>query len=60
MIIKTVKKFYNLDNNFSGYEVTNPDNIVYSVPLDPANTDYQDIQKWIKEGGVVIDNPPTE
>jgi hypothetical protein len=60
MIIKTVKKFYNLDNNFSGYEVTYPDNIVYSVPLDPANTDYQDIQKWIKEGGEVIDNPPTE
>jgi hypothetical protein len=27
-----------------------------SVPLDPANTDYQAIQEWIKEGGTVIDN----
>jgi hypothetical protein len=26
------------------------------VPLDPANTDYQAIQEWIKEGGTVIDN----
>ena len=30
------------------------------VPLNPANTDYQTIQKWISEGGVVIDNPPNE
>ena len=60
MIIKTVKKFYDLDNNFSGYKVTNPDNIVYTVPLDPANTDYQAIQEWIKEGGEVIDNPTQE
>ena len=25
-----------------------------------ANTDYQAIQEWIAEGGVVIDNPPEE
>jgi hypothetical protein len=30
------------------------------VPLDSANTDYQAIQEWIKEGGTVIDNPPQE
>jgi hypothetical protein len=30
--------------------------IVWSVPLDPANTDYQAIQEWIAEGGTVIDN----
>jgi hypothetical protein len=35
-------------------------NEFWSVPLDPANTDYQAIQKWIAEGGEVIDNPPTE
>ena len=26
------------------------------IPFDPANTDYQAIQKWIAEGGEVIDN----
>ncbi len=27
-------------------------NGVYSVPLDPSNTEYQEIQEWIAEGGV--------
>jgi len=35
------------------------ENILY-VPLDKENRHYQAIQKWIAEGGVVIDNPPTE
>ena len=57
MIIK-VEKIYNF-NSFS-YSITLSDGKIWSVPLDPANTDYQDIQKWIAEGGEVIDNPPTE
>ena len=28
------------------------------VPLDETNTDYQEIQQWIADGGTVIDNPP--
>ena len=28
----------------------------YLIPLNPKNTDYQEIQKWIAEGGVVIDS----
>ena len=47
------KKYFN--NNFDNYIVIE-NNITYYVPLDPANTDYQAIQKWIAEGGVVIDN----
>ena len=39
-------------------ENSNPN--TYLIPLNPANTDYQAIQKWIAEGGEVIDNPPTE
>jgi hypothetical protein len=36
--------------------MTKNDSKVWSVPLDTANTDYQAIQEWIKEGGTVIDN----
>jgi hypothetical protein len=61
-MINTVTKNYSkMNNEFCSYQVTYIDsNMVTSVPLDPANTDYQDIQKWIAEGGEVIDNPPTE
>jgi uncharacterized lipoprotein YehR (DUF1307 family) len=57
-MINTVKKNYeNIKNKFVSYQVTYVDsNMVKSVPLDPANTDYQAIQKWIAEGGTVIDN----
>ena len=27
--------------------------VVWSVPLDPANTDYQAIQEWVKEGNKI-------
>ena len=45
---------------FSSYKMTLDDGKKWSVPLDPANSDYQAIQEWIKEGGTVIDNPPQE
>ena len=54
-MIQTVEKIYFYDG-FSSYKLTFTDGRVYSVPLDPANTDYQAIQEWIAEGGVVIDN----
>jgi hypothetical protein len=54
----TVTKTYN-HNIFNGYEILYNGETSY-VPLDPANTDYQAIQEWIKEGGTVIDNPPQE
>ena len=34
------------------------DGTILWVPNDEANTDYQAIQKWIADGGTVIDNPP--
>ena len=55
----SVKKTYNFLNQHIGYEIVE-NSITSSVPLDPANTDYQSIQKWISEGGVVVDNPPQE
>ena len=62
-MIKNVEKMYSLTLPIvfiKTFKVTlNNDTVIY-VPLEPANTDYQDIQKWIAEGGEVIDNPPTE
>jgi hypothetical protein len=53
MIIK-VEKIYGF-NSFS-YSITLQDGKKLSVPNEPSNTDYQSIQKWISEGGTVIDN----
>jgi hypothetical protein len=59
-MINTIKKNY-FKGDFISYTITYQNsNIQKSIPLDPANTDYQDIQKWIEDGGEVIDNPPTE
>jgi hypothetical protein len=55
-MINTVTKNY-LDGEFVSYQVTYVNsNIVSSVPLDTANSDYQAIQEWIAEGNTVIDN----
>jgi hypothetical protein len=56
-MINTVTKNYGIDNEFVSYQVTYVNsNRVKSVPLDEANSDYQAIQEWIKEGNTVIDN----
>jgi len=56
-MIETVTKNY-LNGNFVSYQVTHRDSdIVKSVPLDEANSDYQAIQEWAKiEGNNIIDN----
>ena len=54
-MINTVEKKY-LMGKFINYAVTYKNGFTSFVPLDPANTDYQAIQEWIKEGGTVIDN----
>jgi hypothetical protein len=60
-MINTVTKNYSVHTNeFCSYQVTYDNGKVLSVPLDEANTDYQAILTWIAEGGVVIDNPPSE
>ena len=55
-MINTVEKIYNLQNEFINYRMTLSDGKVWAVPLDEANTDYQEIQQWIADGGTVIDN----
>jgi len=58
-MIETVeKKYHPISNEFDTYKMTK-DGVVYYVPLDEANTDYQAIQEWAKiEGNNIIDNPP--
>ena len=56
MISKVEKNYFM--SEFVNYRVTYDNGIVSSVPLDEANTDYQEIQEWIADGGTVIDNPP--
>ena len=57
-MINTIEKIYNWENNFVNYKVTYNDGKISFVPNNTANTDYQAIQTWIADGGVVIDNPP--
>ena len=55
-MIDTVTKRY-IDDEFVSYRITYTNsNLISSVPLDEANTDYQAIQEWIAEGNTVIDN----
>ena len=55
-MIDTVTKNYFI-GEFMSYQVTYIDsNIVKSVPLEEDNTDYQEVQQWIADGGTVIDN----
>ena len=55
MIIQSVKKMndtYN-NNNLDHYRLTTTDGIIMDVPLDEANTDYQEIQQWVTEGNTI-------
>jgi len=56
-MISTVEKIYNvITSQFNNYKVTYQNGDFKFVPLDEANTDYQEIQQWIADGGTVIDN----
>ena len=52
--IKSVKKLNDLrTNNLGAYELTKNDDTVCCVPLDEANTDYQEILKWVADGNTI-------
>jgi len=53
-MIQTVQKVYSY-NELSSYKMTFDDGRVYSVPLDPDNTDYQAIQEWVAEGNTIAE-----
>jgi len=54
-MINTVKKKISpITNELSSYKVTLVNsNLILSVPLDPANTDYQEILKWVAKGNTI-------
>jgi hypothetical protein len=54
-MINTVEKIYSV-GEFVNYKMILTNGTTWFVPLDPANSDYQAIQEWIEDGGVVIDN----
>ena len=58
MQINIVEKIYSVyTGEHISYSVTYVNsNLTASVPLDPANSDYQAIMEWIAEGNTVIDN----
>ena len=55
MNILSVKKLNSpVDNQLSSYLViTDNDNVRITVPIAEANTDYQNILKWVAEGNTI-------
>mgnify|MGYP003316240340 CR=1 FL=1 len=55
MIIETVKKIKHHEHDtVIGYMVTNSQNTEnVFVPIDTANTDYQNVQEWVSEGNTI-------
>ena len=56
-MINSVTKFYDLDNNFSGYIMELDSGERAHVPLDPLNKDYNKIQQLVQAGTLVIAEP---
>ena len=55
MITQVEIIYCNIKNTKDMYKMTK-DGVTSFVPLNEANTDYQEIQQWISDGGTVIDN----
>jgi len=53
-MIQSVKKINNLMNNqLGGYQLTTTEGEIWSVPLDEANTQYQEIMEWVADGNTI-------
>jgi hypothetical protein len=49
---------YKLNKDFDGNVISVNRSDGWSIPFDPANTDYQAYLKWLEEGGQPL--PPDE
>ena len=53
--INTVTANY-VHSNLASYQVTFLNsNVVFSVPIDTANKDYQEILEWVAAGNTITD-----
>ena len=56
MAIQTVTWVKELiDTSKNHYMIVVKDGVTMSVPLDPANRHYQDIQKWVADGNTIAE-----
>jgi hypothetical protein len=55
MIVKAQYATEPLNNEVCSIIVTYDNGRVYGVPLDPANTDYQNLMQLVAEGKLVIE-----
>ena len=56
MAIQTVTWVKELiDTSKNHYMIVVKDGVTMSVPLDPANTDYQEIQDWVADGNTIAE-----
>jgi uncharacterized protein involved in tolerance to divalent cations len=55
-MIQTVEKSYNTMNEFTSYKLTYDNGEIWFVPLDEANSKYQEILEWVAEGNTITDN----
>jgi len=53
MITKVKKQLEDISNEVVSYEMILSDGTISSVPKDEANTDYQNILKWVAEGNTI-------
>ena len=55
MTISSAQYQRNIENTENVAIKATINGVVWSVPLDPANTDYQAIQEWVAEGNKIED-----
>ena len=54
--IKSVQKVNSpVSGELSSYKTITNNDIVFFVPIDTANTDYQAIQGWVADGNTIAD-----
>lgn len=46
------KLINNINGNLTNIQATNENGLVVILPLDPANTDYQEYLQFLADGGV--------
>jgi hypothetical protein len=51
----TYQLMHDDDNILSGIKLTQDDGLMKFIPLDKANTDYQEYLKWVAKGNKAIE-----